>query len=296
MASLEVADELPDGRVDELYLALELIARRGCSVQIATLDGLPIDRLDQLLPDAHRLEIHTEHVRNLGARRAEVRAAGDPVAHGVHFELIVALDVVEVPGPVAAVVVADGGAVHPGGGPDARQRNQVGIDLRTVEVIEVARHFGAGGAGDRGIDRMLIRPGGEAAGVVDHAENGVGAHEVPRIDRAAAMERVAYQALRIDRNRPAVELPVGRRAVVDAIELRLVEIIALLILRAGAVRLALDAVAVQDSIARVHRRWGQHAVVGYVVIDAHEFRRAAGDDRHQAGEGIRRLRCRSARV
>src|SRR6185312_14203560 len=104
MVGPEVADELPYGSIDELDLALELIARRRRSVQIAALDGLAIDRLDQLLPDAHRLEIHAEHVRHLAARGAEVSAAGDPVAHGVHFELVVALDVVEVTRPVAAVV------------------------------------------------------------------------------------------------------------------------------------------------------------------------------------------------
>src|SRR6185437_5171351 len=180
-----------------------------------------------------------------------------PVADRVHLELVVAFDVVEVARPVPAVVVGDGGAVETGRGPDAGEGDEVGVDLRAVEIIQVARVARAGGTGHRGIDRMLVGPGGESASGVDHPEDRVHPYEIPRVDRLAAVERIAHQALRIDGVHAAVVPAVGRRAIVDAIELRLVEVVALFVFRASAARLTGDAAAMEHTIAGVLGRRGE---------------------------------------
>jgi len=80
---------------------------------------------------------------------------------------------------------------------------------------------------------------------MDHAEDCIGPHEVPRINRRAIMGWIALKLQRIDRGDAAI-CSVGSAP----IELRLVEIDAFIELSCGAVRLIRVATAARDAIPR----------------------------------------------
>src|SRR5438105_2638177 len=117
MISLQLVYELADRTVHELDLAQHAGRRGAGRIRVAPFHAA----LDQFLPDAHSLKIHSEYLRDHGAAAAQVGLAVDPVEYGIDLELVVALDVVEVPGPIAAIVVWHGGAIEAGRGLDTRQ-------------------------------------------------------------------------------------------------------------------------------------------------------------------------------
>src|SRR3981081_4026302 len=110
MIFLQLIQELTDRTVHELDFAKHAGRRGTGRIRVASLDAV----LNQLLSDAHCLKIHPEYIRNHGAVRAKVGLAVDPVEYGIDLELVVTLDVVEVPGPVATAVRL--GAVEAGRG------------------------------------------------------------------------------------------------------------------------------------------------------------------------------------
>src|SRR5262249_55956294 len=157
--------------------------------------------------------------------------AADLVEDRVGLERVVALHVLEAVRPGAGLArVGDGRAGHAGGGGHAGQGDDGGVDLGRVVVVDVAR-VAAARARDRGVGRVLVRPGGVAVRGVDHAVDRVGAHEIPRVDGRAAGGGVARQAGRVDREDAAVHHAVGAAAV----EPGLVEVDAFLVLGGRAV-------------------------------------------------------------
>src|SRR5215472_15023168 len=81
----------------------DLVEHAGCGVpggiQIA---ARRLTRLDQFLTHTNRLEIHSKDNRYRSLAGAQVRLAIDPVQNGVYFELVIAADLNEAGGPVAA--------------------------------------------------------------------------------------------------------------------------------------------------------------------------------------------------
>src|SRR5260370_27042542 len=102
MLFLQLIYELADRTVHELDLTEHAGCGRTGRIRVASLDAI----LNQLLPDAHGLEIHPVYLRDhRDGTRTEVRLAVDPVEYGVDLELVIALDIVEVRGPIAAIHV-----------------------------------------------------------------------------------------------------------------------------------------------------------------------------------------------
>ena len=130
-----------------------------------------------------------------------------------------------------------------GGSGHSRQRNHVGIDLGRIVVVHVARVVARPGNG--GIRRVLVGPGGIAAGGVNDPVNRVRADEIPGVNRQAVVERIAGQARGIDGFDPAVGQAVGPAAV----ELRLVDVVAFFVFSGCTVRDSLDTGATGDSVA-----------------------------------------------
>src|ERR1700683_5642260 len=130
---------------------------------------------------------------------------------------------------------------------------------------------------------MLVRPGGVAAGGVDDAEDGVGAHEVPRVDGGAFGGRIAVQLLWIDGGDAAIgEAGAGS----SAVQLGLIDVDAFVVLGGVAGDDAGRAVAGGVYIPRGDAGRREGAVIGDVVVDAHGAGSSAGDQVHQAGEGV----------
>src|ERR1700730_4749025 len=118
--------ELPDRTVHELDFAEHGGRRRTGRIRVASLHAIR----NQFLSNTHGLKIHPEDLRDdPSTTRSEVGLAVDPVEYGIDLELVVALDVVEVRGPVAAIDVHLG-AIEAGRGLHAWQRNRIGIDFR----------------------------------------------------------------------------------------------------------------------------------------------------------------------
>src|SRR5882724_1113554 len=120
MIFLQLFHELADRTVHELDLA-QHAGRRGTSrIRVASLDAVH----DQFLPNTHGLKVHAVYLWDHCAGGAKMGLAVDPVEYGIDLELVVALDVVEGPGPIAAIVVRHRSAIEAGRGLDARQRSQ----------------------------------------------------------------------------------------------------------------------------------------------------------------------------
>ena len=177
---LQSLNHLANRGVHELDVGQHGRRRRARCVRIAAFHAA----FDQLLAHAHGLKVHAEDVRHGSSLSSEVGLPADPVHDRIHFQLVVALNVHKTIDPGATIWIRDGAAGQPGGRRDARQRNDVGIHVGRVVVIHVAGHCRAGRSRHRGVDRVLVRPGGAAAGGMDHSVNGVGPDEVPGIDGA----------------------------------------------------------------------------------------------------------------
>ena len=232
------------------------------------------------MADTDGLKVHAENRGDFG-RGAVMGLALDLVENGIDLERVVALDVLEAVGPGGKVGagVAHGGAGVASGGLDAGQRYDVGIDLGRVVIVNRAAR-----AGDGAVRGVLVRPGRVAAGVVNDVIDRVGADEVPRIDGCAALGGVARQLGRVDGRDAAFG---ERRAGSTAIELGLVEINALFVLGGGAGRDAKGrARAGLNAVAGGFGGGIKRAVVGDIVVDAHGARGRAGDQGHQAREGV----------
>ena len=202
-ALFELGDHFADRAVGELDLVQQRRGRGADIVQIAT--GCADALFDQLLPDTDRLEIHPEDVGNRPPPRAAVVPAADLVEDRLHFQAVVALDVGKAVGP--RIAGRDRGLVRQriarqAGRPFRRQRHRDRVDLGRVVIVDVGP---VAGTGDRRVCRVLVRPGSVAAGCVHHAKNRVRAYEIPRIDRSAAMRRIAFEPARIDRRDAAVQ-------------------------------------------------------------------------------------------
>src|SRR5271169_6108318 len=100
---LERGNHLADGTVHEFDLAKHGWCRSACGVGVTAIDSL----FDELLPDADGLEVHPKDRWYRRVAGAEVGLAEDPVQHRVDLQLVVALDVLETGGPVAASGVGD---------------------------------------------------------------------------------------------------------------------------------------------------------------------------------------------
>jgi hypothetical protein len=164
-------------------------SRRWCScgVTVAALDSV----FDQFLTDANGLEVHSENLGYWRLARTQVCLAVDPIHYRVGFQLVIALDGLKIGGPIApsnggATARLDGRAVEVrAGGLDTRQGNLIGIYFRRLVVVHIARLSGSSRAGNRGINGVLIRPRGVAAGGVNHPVNRIRPNEIPGINRSA---------------------------------------------------------------------------------------------------------------
>jgi hypothetical protein len=166
--------------------------------------------LDQLLPHADSLKIHPKYGGHRRGGGAQVRFPGDLVQNGVHLECVVTLNVLETVGPRSSLRrIRNGRTRHFQRCRDSGQLHHRRVDLRRVIVIHVRA---VARATHRRVRGMLVGPGSVAARLVDHAEDRIGAYEIPRINRVAGA--IAYQARRIDRfDTPIRKAGAGRPAV-----------------------------------------------------------------------------------
>ncbi len=163
------------------------------------------------------------------------------------------------------------------------------VDLRPEEVVDA--HAVRARAVERRVDRVLVRPRGSQAGVVDHLEDRVDPHVVPRLDRLAG--------LRVDRVRRRVQARLRVRAELHdqgriGVNAARVDRAALIERREGVaapvvqqvrhggqlvVGRVVDDVAAGDRPGAVRRSRREDAVaVLVVVVDAGDLGVAAGHD------------------
>src|ERR1700721_1528570 len=135
---------------------------------------------------------------------------------------------------------------------------------------------------------MFVRPGGVSTSLMDDAEDGVGAYEIPGIDRRTAFAGVADEFLRIDGGDAAIrECRAGRTTV----HFGLVDVDAFLVLAGGssgsrAGRAGTRCQTIAGGLCRGIKIPG----IGDVVVDAGQGGASTGDDRDQARKGIRGFR------
>ncbi len=131
----------------------------------------------------------------------------------------------------------------------------VGVKFGNEEIVDAV----AGRAGDNFVGGLLVGPGGAEASGVDDFEDGVYAEEIVGVDRGAAAGGVQRKFVGI------------KVAAVDGVG---VDVDGLVESEYSAFDGALGAGG------------GELAIVAGFVVDAGGERRAAGDDREDAGEGI----------
>jgi hypothetical protein len=195
---LEQRHHPPDGRVGECDLSQQRLARRADIVQIAARH--PHGLFDQLLADADHLKVHPKDLWNRSAELAAVIPAVDLVEDRLHLQAVVALDVLEAVRPGIRrsdrrLIRKRVAAGHGG----QRYRNRV--DFRRVVIVDVRT---VARTRDRGVGRMLVRPGSVAPCRMHNAKNRIRANEAPRIDGIAVMGRIALEPHWIDRRDAAV--------------------------------------------------------------------------------------------
>src|SRR5579863_2405454 len=210
--------------------------------------------------------------------------AVDPVEDCVYLQGGVALDVFEAirPGREVGFGIANLGAG------DARRRrhsgksNHIGVDFGRVEVVQRA---GSDAGCDGSIRGVLVGPGRESAGGVNHAENAVDSHELPWIDRSAALAWVTNQVLWIDgRNGTVGQRSAGRAPV----ELGLVEVDPFFVLgRCASRRGEGSARAGAKTVARGYSRGIIISRVGDIIVNARGSRASACNDGGEARERVR---------
>ena len=176
------------------------------------------------------------------------------------------------------------------------------VDLRAEEVVDAVATRTR--AVERRVDRVLVRPGGAHAGVLDDLEDRVDLQVVPRHDRLAG--------LRVDREGRRVQPRLRVRGQVH--DLARVRVVAVRVDRAAlvegreragrwccreqvrhgvelVVRRVVDHVATRDRTRAVRGAGREHAVaVLDVVVHAGRARVAAGHQRGAARIGVRRVR------
>src|SRR5206468_8662617 len=118
------------------------------------------------------------------------------------------------------------------------------IHLRGVVIVHVAGDSRVGVTRNRGINCMLVRPCGVAAGGMDDTVDRVRPDEIPGIDWLAVVEGIARQTSGIDGLNSAVDQAIRPAA----IECGLVEYDAFLIFSGSAIRDSQRTVAPSDSI------------------------------------------------
>ena len=143
---------LADGVVRELDLIQHIGGGIARGIRITTLHAV----LDQLLADADCLEVHPENHRYRGFAATQVRLAVDLVHDGIHFELVVAPDLLEACSPIARGGVDDRAIVavrrrH-------RQGDDIGVDSRRIIVVHVGRRYAIGVAVNGRVGGMLVGP------------------------------------------------------------------------------------------------------------------------------------------
>ena len=170
-ARLERLDHAAEGFVGLLQAIREHCRRRPDAIDIAAgqanVTGLRATAFvgGQLLSDAHRLEVHSEHRR---------------CAPGGRAVMVEAIDLLDDRGDLQLVV--RNRAINAGGGVGTAY---VG-DLGRVEIIDAL----AGGAVDEIVGRVLVRPCGAATLALDDFEDRIGPDGIMRIDRDALTEPV----------------------------------------------------------------------------------------------------------
>ncbi len=278
--NLERVDHLPDRRIHECDLAQHAGRRIACGIGVASLDSL-----DQLLSDADGLEVHAQDCGYGSVAGAEVVPALDLVDDRIDLQLVIAPDRGEASGPVITRGMRNARAIVADDGVEARNRHNVGIHFGRVVIVDVGRHGCSGRSGDGGVNGVLVRPGRVAARRVDHTVDRVCPDEVPGIHRLAAIEGISRKLLRIDGFDATVKHGIGP----SAIHVVLVDLDPFLVFGFIPDCLADSATSgasAGEAVAGVDRRPCQDPVVGHVVERAYRFRRAAGHQCHQAGEGI----------
>ena len=129
---------------------------------------------------------------------------------------------------------------------------------------------------------MLVGPCRVSASLVNHAEDAVGADEIPRENRIAAVIWIAHEFLPID----GVEAAIGQRcAPCAAVQLGLVDVDAFFIFGGGTGgSRERGARAGRNPVASGFRGCIKISRVRHVVVNAGERRASACDDRSQSGK------------
>ena len=135
---------------------------------------------------------------------------------------------------------------------------------------------------------MLVGPCRIAASAMDDTEDGVGADEIPRVDRTAAFAGIADELLGVDGG----DATVGEcRAGCATVYFGLVDVDAFLILAGSPGRSRAGSTgAGRESVAGGFGRGVEIPGICDVIVDSGQSRASAGDDRDEAREGVRRLR------
>src|SRR5258707_15836383 len=113
---------------------------------------------------------------------------------------------------------------------------------------------------------MLVGPGCVETRGVSHAEDRVGAHEIPGIHRVSIVEWVANQFQRIDGVDSAVAI--GGAYAVDAVHELLILIYAFFVFGSGAVRHPGGAGTACYSVSSRDRWRSEYAIVRNVIVGA----------------------------
>ena len=131
---------------------------------------------------------------------------------------------------------------------------------------------------------MLVDPRRISARRMDHAKERIYPNEVPRIYRGATVLGIALQLLRVNRGNAALGQTRSRRA---AVQLGIVKVNALVIVGRGSGRCRVgSARSASQAGARCLFRSIERPVIGYVVVKAGRFGRAAGSQRRHSREGV----------
>jgi hypothetical protein len=130
---------------------------------------------------------------------------------------------------------------------------------------------------------MLAGPSSVSTSLVNHPENRIGPHKVPRINRCATFEWIPLQLVRINRVDAAVS------SWGAPVELGLVDIDPLVELSGCTCRRCPGlacARAARYAIPRRSRRRIERSVISHIVERSHATRRSAADDCHESGERV----------
>src|SRR5580698_1582936 len=141
---------------------------------------------------------------------------------------------------------------------------------------------------------MLVGPGRVSTSLMDDAEDGVGADKIPRINRRAASAGITDKSFGIDGSDAAVS---QRGAGRTTVHLGLVDVDAFFVLAGGSSwGGAGRAGTSRESVTSCLCRGIKISSIGDVVIDAGKCGASAGDDRDQAGKGVRGFRSAGSDV